>query len=135
MPITTPSQVTNLPNGVSAAFYIGGEYMPPTVVSVDGAIPVTPGSYAITKGSAAALTLIAPIAGAPSAGGDDGVCIYVYSETAFAHVITCASVGFNGKAASGTATWGAAKGNGLALIARNGQWWVMAGSNTGVTIA
>lgn len=134
MPITTPSQITNLPNGVSAGFYIGRQYIVPTVVSVDGAIPVTPGVYSVTKGSAAALTLAAPVAGAPSAGGDDGCIITVVSETAFAHVITQGTVGFNAKGASGTATFGAAKGNGLQLIARNGNWWVL-GANVGVTIA
>lgn len=128
-----PTQPTNLPGGVKGGYFVGPEYIVPTVVSADGAIPVTPGVYSVTKGSAAALTLAAPTAGDPSAGGDDGARIIVVSETAFAHVITCASVGFNGKAASGTATFAAAKGNGVTLTARNGQWWVL--SNVGVTIA
>lgn len=126
-------KITNFPNGIKSAYYVGGEYVPPALIAADGAVGVVAGANAITKGSALAGTLAAPTAGAPEAGGDDGAVIVIYSETAFAHVITCASVGFNGKAASGTLTFGAAKGNGVTLLARNGQWWVL--SNVGVTVA
>ena len=63
------------------------------------------------------------------------MCLYIYSESAFAHVITSGTVGFNAKGSSGTATFGAARGNGVSLIARNGNWYVLAGANTGVTLA
>ena len=91
-------------------------------------IPSTSKVYYITKGSAAALTLAAPVAGT-----DDGKEIEIYSETAFAHVVTCASEGFNGKGSTGTATFGAAKGNAMRVRARNGHWWSLNG--LGVTYA
>lgn len=97
----------------------------PTVLSGDGAITKPTGQYgiyAITKGTAAALTLAAPVAGAYPA-GDDGKEMAIYSETAAAHVITSSVDGFNAKGSSGTATFGAAKGNAIFLVARNGHWW------------
>lgn len=113
-----------------SAVVSGGIIPTGTNLAGDGAISVPNASamFYITKGSAAALTIIAP-----TAGTDDFKELTVWSETAFAHVITCASVGFNGKAASGTATYGAAKGNCVRFVARNGQWWVI--SNINVTIA
>lgn len=101
----------------------GGEIHVGNALAGDGAIAIPNASqdYYITKGSAAALTLVAP-----TAGTDDFKELTVWTETAFAHVITCASVGFNGKAASGTLTWTAAKGNSVKFKARNGQWWVTA---------
>lgn len=94
-------------------------------ISISTTIPKT--ACYITKGSAAALTLADP------ATSQDGLEVEIYSETAFAHVVTAGTSGFNGKGASGTATFGAAKGNGIRLIARGGKWWVT--SNIGVTIA
>jgi hypothetical protein len=90
-------------------------------ISADGAITILNGDVYITKGSAAAITIAAP-----AAGTDDDKFLFINSETAFAHVITCASVGFNGKGSSGTLTFGAAKGNSVVLKARNGHWWVFA---------
>lgn len=107
------------------------------VLSADGAITVTAGAMktlvSITKATAAAITIAAPTAGLPSAGGNDGQEIVVVSETAAAHVITSGTDGFNAKGSSGTATYGAAKGNVLRIVARNGHWWTV--GNTGVTIA
>jgi hypothetical protein len=105
---------------------VGVRFPTPTLLSGDGAItPPTEGIgyYAITKGSIAALTIAAPTAGARSAGGQDGIELVIWTETAFAHVITCASNGFNDKGASGTLTWTATKGLGTRLVARNGRWW------------
>ncbi len=111
----------------------GSSYSETTAVaSADGAIETIlankQGCVHITKGSAIALTLAAPVAG-----DDDGKCIYVVAETAFAHVITSGVDGFNAKGSSGTVTWTAAKGNGIWLYARNGHWWASPAS--GVTIA
>jgi hypothetical protein len=98
-----------------------------TVQAVDGALAVAPSTVIVTKSTAAALTLAAPVAGT-----DDGKIIRVVSATAAAHVITGA-VGFNGKNASGTATLGAVKGNSVSLLAYNGQWYVF--TNIGATLA
>jgi len=99
----------------------------PTVISGDGAITVTPSTIALTKGSAAAITIAAPTA------AQDGYQIRVYTETAFAHVVTCATDGFNNKGSSGTVTLTAAKGNGFLIMARNGHWWVV--QTLGATVA
>lgn len=107
---------------------IGGQQDGVTVISGDGAITVAPGTIALTKGSAAAITIVAP-----TDTTHDGYLIRVYSETAQAHVITCATDGFNSKGSSGTVTFSAAKGNTVVLLARNGHWWVV--NNIGGTVA
>lgn len=97
------------------------------VLSVDSTITVIPGDITVTKGSVCNITL-----NAPTVGTDDGKLLFIFSETAFAHIITSA-VGFNRKNSSGTATASAAANNSLILKARNGQWNVQA--NTGFTLA
>lgn len=98
------------------------------VLSGDGAISIKNGVVALTKGSAAAITIATPTAGV-----DDGAYLEIYTETAFAHVVTQGTDGFNAKGASGTATFTAAKGNAFSIVARNGHWWTT--STLGVTIA
>lgn len=105
----------------------GGQITVPVVISGDGAITVTPSTVYLTKGSAAAITIAAPTA------AQDGTLIWVYTETAFAHVITSGTVGFNEKGSSGTCTFTADKGNAVLLHARNGHWWTII--KTGVTSA
>jgi hypothetical protein len=101
-------------------------YLP---VSADGAIPVRGGVVVITKGSAAALTLAAPVAGDT----DDGKVLQIVSTTAFAHTVTNSSPGFNSNGASSdVATFGAAKGNTLTLMAYGGAWYVV--GSVGVTL-
>ncbi|AWM35899.1 hypothetical protein GobsT_63690 [Gemmata obscuriglobus] len=99
------------------------------VLAGDGAVPVKAGTVLLTKGTAAALTLAAPAAGA-----DDGKVLELVSTTAAAHVVTCAGVGFNAKGATGTATFGAARGNSFRVVAYQGNWYADGGPN-GVTIA
>lgn len=100
----------------------GTNLLPSTqVISGDGAvtIPTGPiGRSVITKGSALAGTLAAP-----TSGTDDFKILEIVSTTAAAHVITCASVGFNAKGSSGTATYTAAIGNALRLMAYAGNWY------------
>ena len=107
------------------------------VLAADGAVDITFPNYKstwlVTKGSAAAITLAAPTTGGQNSGGHDGLVLSVISTTAFAHVITSAVRGFNGKGSSGTATFAAAKGSAVVLEAYNGDWWVR--SVSGVTIA
>jgi hypothetical protein len=111
-----------------------GYVEPVSLASADGAIAAKGGVVAITKGSAAVLTLAAPVSGDQASGGDDGRTLTIYSETAFAHTVTQTSPGFNNNgAASDVGTFGAAKGNGLCLIARGGAWYVI--GNIGVTLA
>lgn len=119
----------NVTGNVTGSHY-GGEVIAPVVQAGNGALPIPTAEavYPITKGSIAALTIIAP-----TAGTDDGKRVWVYSETAFAHVLTCASDGFNAKGASGQIALGGAIGDGFLLIARNGHWYVLYGTNATIT--
>jgi len=103
------------------------------VLSADGAITIKDGVCVITKGTAIAATLAAPIAGLPTAGGDDGRILHIVSRTAAAHVITSPVVGFNAKGSSGTATFAANIGSCCNLVAYNGNW--VNDGNTGTTYA
>lgn len=102
------------------------------VKAADGAIASTQGAVAITKGTAAALTMAAPAAGLPGAAGNDGQIVRIVSTTAAAHVVTFPSGKING-GTHVTATFGAAIGNSLTLIAYQGVWYTL--GNIGVTIA
>ena len=79
---------------------------------------IAPGNYIVTKLTVAALTLLAPIAGA-----DDGKTLHVISATAAAHQITAPANSING--AFSTALFGGAVGDCLNLIAYNGTWLVL----------
>ncbi len=105
--------------------------VPITALAVDGAISTTISRvYAITKGSAIALTIAAPAA---SPGGD-GAEITVTSDTAFAHIIT-----FTGnKLDSGgtgvlTATFNANKGASITFISYNARWKVLSANGVGLS--
>ncbi|NBW13150.1 MAG: hypothetical protein EBR82_34530 [Caulobacteraceae bacterium] len=106
----------------------------PQLISAAGAISQRSGLVIITAGSAIALTLAAPTAGAVNVGGDDGKVLTIQSNTAFAHTITNSTPGFNaGGAVSDVATFSAAIGNNLVLRAYNGRWLVQ--SSVGATLA
>ena len=102
------------------------------VASADGAITIpTRGRkhVFITKASAAALTLAAP-----TATTHDGVEIVIVSTTAAAHTVTVSTTGMNDLGTSAhVGTFGASKGNGLTLVAYQGDCYVT--SNIGVTLA
>jgi hypothetical protein len=116
------------PNAAPHVFQ-GDAIYPTSVLSADGAITQKSGVVLITKGSACVITIAAPTAGA-----DDGKELVIVSTTAFAHTVTNTSPGFNNNGASSdVGTFGAAKGNGLSLIAYNGAWYVI--GNIGVTLA
>jgi hypothetical protein len=83
-------------------------------------------------GGAGGYGISAPVAGGPGV-GQDGQILIISSTTAHAHVITSAVDGFNAKGSSGTATFGAAIGNSVTLLAYNGHWYAIV--KTGVTIA
>lgn len=108
----------------------GQERIPPAqIASADGAITIKEGVVAITKGSAAALTLAAPTAGV-----DDYKKLSIVSATAFAHTVTNTSPGFNGAGAAGdVGTFGAAAGNAIEVIAYQGTWYTT--NLKGVTLA
>lgn len=87
-------------------------------LSVNGAIdPHTPGRYQITKATACALTL-----GAPVAGLEDGLTITVYSTTAAAHTITATGLFADGAGHVNVGTAAAQIGCQWVLVAIGGKW-------------
>jgi len=108
--------------------------MMPTIVPGDLALPVGPGTYILTKGNAAALTLAAPVAGAQNwqmvggfmvnNGGQDGTRIVILSGSAQQHVLTATGLLVTGSASVNTATCAASAGSALTLRAYNGKWLV-----------
>jgi hypothetical protein len=99
-------------------------------LTVDLTRPNIVSTYILTKGSAAAITLGAPIAGKPSAGGQDGFQIKFIAGSAQAHVVTNASPGFNGGGSGvDAATFGGALGDNLVLEAYNGAWYTVSTRN------
>jgi len=101
------------------------------VKSADGAIVSRIGKVVITKGSAAALTLAAPIPGLPAAGGHDGQLLNIICISAFAHAVTTPSNKINGNKA--TITFGAAAANNVQLEAYSGVWYVTNGVGQSLT--
>lgn len=107
----------------------GAVQLTPVVYSADGAISIASQLAVITKGTAAALTLAAP-----TATTHDGIIIEIVSSTAAAHTVTATTIGFNAADAAGdVGTFAAAIGNGLRVVAYQGEWYVL--NNIGVTIA
>lgn len=96
--------VRSSPGGDTASLY-----------AANGAIPVADGTHAITKTSAAAMTLAAPSA------GDDGLRMTVVSRTAFAHTLTIAG-GLGGRGAAVDVATFANIGDSISLLADNGAW-------------
>jgi len=103
---------------------------PPAVqiLSADGAVTIKNGVAILSKAGAGAYTIAAPTTGV-----DDGKRLEIITTTAQAHVLTSGTKGFNAKGSSGTATWTAAIGNSLVLVAYAGDWYALV--KTGVTIA
>jgi len=103
---------------------LGGPLVP---LSVSGAIdPHTGQRYMITKSTAIAAMTIA----APTAGADDGLNIQVVSSTAFAHTVTfTGGTMIDGAGHTASATFPAAGGGCLDLIAYNGKWYVLNSQN------
>jgi hypothetical protein len=91
----------------------------------DGAITIKRGTGYITKGTAAALTLALPTAGA-----DDGKRIRLVDTVGAAHTVTTPSLGIN--AVNHIATFGGTIGQVCELEAFNGSWW---NKGTGITIS
>jgi hypothetical protein len=101
---------------------LGGTPLP---LAASGAIdPHTAARYIITKAGLAAMTLAAPTAGA-----DDGLAIEILSSTAFAHTITATGLLIDGAGHVNTATFPAAGGGTLDLMAFNGKWYVQNSQN------
>lgn len=122
---TNKASYVNTGTLLSPVWSLEGVAVPSVVpLSADGA--VTQGSVnAINKGSAAALTIAAPTAGAPGT-GDDGKVTTLTSDSAFAHVLTFTGSKLDsGAAAVLTATFNPFKGASLTVMAFNGRFKVL----------
>jgi hypothetical protein len=91
-----------------------------TTAAADGAITAKSGVVAITKSGVAALTLANP-----TAGTDDFKILRILSTTANAHTVTCTGGFGEGGALYDVATFAAAKGAALNLMAYQGFWYVI----------
>ena len=100
-------------------------------VTAAGAITITSGRVFLQAGSAAAITLAAPTAGPPGAGGNDGQVLSIIALDAFAYTVTTPANKING--ADDTATWTAAVGNNIELVAYGGVWYTL-GTPKGVAL-
>lgn len=96
-----------------------------------GAVSIKEGTLFLTYAGVAAFTLAAPIAGAQSAGGDDGRELTVIDVGGHAHTITTPSNVINGN--KHIATFGGTVGQFGTLVAYNGVWYLAASS--GVTLS
>jgi hypothetical protein len=119
-----------------------------TLAGVADAISTTPGAASylvsgnwwISTGSADAITLVAPISGGglggasgssfPNLMGQDNIILKFFATTAFAHTITTPANAINGS--KHIATFAAAVGNNIVLIAHSGVWYV--NSSVGITL-
>jgi hypothetical protein len=108
----------------------GGSLDLPPGLSATTNVPICGTSFIETAG-VDATTLATPVAGAPSAGGNDGLEITIIDNSGHAHTVTCASnvitpshhlVTFNGT-----------QGSFVTLVARNGKWIPV--QSSGVTIS
>ena len=100
-------------------------------ITAAGAINITSGTVILNAGSAAAVTLAAAIAGLPAAGGNDGQVLNIVAEDAFAYTVTTPASGLAG--GKHIATWSAAVGNSIQLVAFGGVWYPV-GTPAGVAL-
>ncbi len=102
------------------------------VAEYTGAGAIAPGGKAFLKtGTAGAMTLPLPLAGAQSAGGQDGMAMIITALDAEAYTVTTPADGYNG--ADHVATFGGAIGDSILLLAFGGTWLVT--QNNGITLS
>jgi hypothetical protein len=87
-----------------------------TKYTAAGAIGIAKGQALLMAGSAAAMTLVAP-----TAVTHDGLQLTIVALDAYAYTVTTPASAING--AKHIATWTAAIGNNINLIAFNGVWY------------
>lgn len=90
------------------------------VDTASGAIAIKEGTVILNGAGALAMTLVAPTAGMPSAGGDDGKRLTIIAATSHAHTVTTPANKING--ADDTVTYATA-GQAATLVAYNGVWY------------
>jgi len=122
---TSPDSDSVLAQSFDSAFGIEAD-------TVAGAIAIKEGTVFIGSSGALAMTLVAPTAGLPSAGGDDGKELTIIATTAHAHTVTTPANKIN--ANKHIATY-AAVGDAMTLVALNGVWYstLLAGTPVALT--
>lgn len=98
---------------------------------VGGAAAPIVGTSFIESSGIDATTLAAPVAGPPSAGGNDGLDITIVDVGGHAHTVTTPANAI--VPAHHVVTFGGTAGSFITLLARNGKWYPQAQS--GVTIS
>lgn len=101
-----------------------------SIAAVGAAVPIVGTSF-IESSGVDACTLATPVAGDPSAGGNDGLEITIVDNGGHAHTVTTAAGII--VPAHHLATFNGTQGSFVTFIARNGKWLVLASS--GVTIS
>jgi hypothetical protein len=120
-----PDQDTSVVQAFDPAFGI-------EVDTVAGAIGIKEGVELIDGSAALAMTLIAPTAGLPAAGGDDGKRLKIIAITAHAHTVKCPTDSING--ADDKVTF-AAVGDWVELVAHDGVWYATLGGPTPASLS
>lgn len=113
----TQSIPQNLPNPAGVQF-------PYQELTDDGAITIPSGLVVLNKAGAIAATLAAPT--------ENGLFLFISSETAQAHTVDLASSGISGGSAD-VGTFGGAIGDCVGLMSYDGHWYQV--SNVNVTWA
>lgn len=126
--------------GTVTRFPYGVTKNPVVAPGATDALPVADAVVMVTRAGVNAMTLATPIAGVYPSGNtliqglgdpqDDGKILLVVTTTAQAHTITTAANKINGNKA--IATFAAAVGNWIRLIAFNGVWYVI--GSAGITL-
>jgi hypothetical protein len=86
----------------------------------DGAITVAPSTVFLSKGTPAAITIVAP-----TTTTHDGYIIRIVDISGQAHVVTSSVEGFNAKGSSGTLTFAGNIGEAVTLMAYQGDWYTI----------
>lgn len=124
VPATSPDATTNVAQNVDP--YFGA-----AMYSNAAAIAQKEGVVLIDGVQANAMTLVAPTAGLPSAGGDDGKVLVIVCKSAFAHTVTTPANAINGS--KHIITFTAAIANFQTLYAFGGVWYAAQQSGSTLT--
>jgi hypothetical protein len=108
----------------------GGPLDLPPGLSTTQSTPICGTSFIETAG-VDACTLAQPVAGAPSAGGNDGLEITIIDNSGHAHTVTCSAGGIT--PSHHLITFNGTQGSFVTLVARNGYWIPV--QSSGVTIS
>lgn len=123
---TVVGQAGNLPTqfevltGTTDVITGGGGVLAPVGAAVPNTTPPIVGTSFIETAGVDACTLAAPVAGAPTAGGNDGLEITIVDNSGNAHTVTTAAnvIVLN----KHILTFNGTRGSFIILIARNGKW-------------